>query len=232
MARVLLLGHPPPPLLGDAKVEASHHRTWQLLEPLLEDGHSVRLFVEVAEEDRRRGEEFRRRWGDQLSLESVPPGRRGWMARLQRTHDGFEPDCVVAVNFDRCLHATRLRTKRPLWMDIFGDYLTIVQAACARQGSDRGLATSIAFVRDVLGAGDAFSACGVAQQHALVGELAMAGRLNARTFGYPFVHVVPPGARVTEPADHPAGSGRVTKTIAEAPFALLWCGGYNTWTDV
>lgn len=38
MSRILLSSYAPPPLIGNAKIEAAHCRTWQLLEPLLNDG--------------------------------------------------------------------------------------------------------------------------------------------------------------------------------------------------
>jgi glycosyltransferase involved in cell wall biosynthesis len=119
-------------------------------------------------------------------------------------------------------------------MDIYGDYLTIMQAARYRAGSDRGIPTSIAFVRKVLQRGDVFSVCSTPQKHALVGELAMAGRLNRHTFGYQFAHVVLPGALPVEPQtlekrDKPLLTSR---GVPKDGFVVLWCGGYNTWTDV
>lgn len=233
MSRILLIGHPPPFLDPTAKVEAAHIRTWQFLAPLVEDGHRVWLCVDWP--DASATPQLPSAWAYPMNICFVPLGRRvGWPRRLQRIHDSVGPDCIVAVNFDCCLYATKLRTRTPLWMDIYGDYLTIVQAACYRRSSNRGLATSVALLRQVLSRGDAFSACGGRQRDALVGELAMTGRLDARTFGYEFVHVVPAGAApaMTAPSP-PAGREQLAALgVPAASFVVLWCGGYNTWTDV
>jgi glycosyltransferase involved in cell wall biosynthesis len=68
----------------------------------------------------------------------------------------------------------------------------------------------------------------------LVGELAMAGRLNWRTFGYEFVHTILPGALATK-AQITEQKKRVSLSrhgVGEHDAVILWCGGYNAWTDV
>ncbi len=234
MSKVLLIGYHPPQLLKKAKIEAAHYRTWQFLQPLLENGHTVLLCAGA------RGENAElvpvpKAWAAHLTHCPIAFGQNGWIAELQGAHDQFNPDCIIAVNFSHALYATRLRTDRPLWMDIYGDMLTIMQAGNFRAQSDRGLHTSIAFMRQVLQAGDVFSGCGKPQQHAIVGELAMVGRLNRHTFGYEFVHVVLPGS---PPALETPSFRSAPRTllhqhgIGEDDFVVLWCGGYNTWTDV
>ncbi|MCX6043832.1 MAG: glycosyltransferase [Chloroflexi bacterium] len=234
MSNILLIGYHPPQLLKKAKIEAAHYRTWQFLQPLLENGHTVLLCAGA------HGEEAElapvpKEWRARLIHQPIAFGESGWLAKLQAAHDEFNPDCVVAVNFSHALYATRLRTDRPLWMDIYGDILTIMQASYFRAQTDRGLQTSIAFMRQVLRAGDVFSGCGTPQQHAMVGELAMVGRLNRHTFGYEFVHVVLPGSPPAVETPAFRSKPRVLLNqhgIAEDDFVVLWCGGYNTWTDV
>jgi len=234
MSNILLIGYNPPQLLKNAKIEAAHYRTWQFLQPLLEDGHRILLCAGA------RGETAAlapvpEAWAAQLTHCPIPFGENGWRAQLQAAHDHFKPDCIIAVNFSHCLYATKLRTNQPLWMDIYGDMLTITQAANFRAQSDRGLHTAISFMRQVLQTGDAFSGCGMPQKHALVGELAMAGRLNRHTFGYEFAHVVLPGS---PPSTHIPLFRTAARTclreqgIHDDDFVVLWCGGYNTWTDV
>jgi glycosyltransferase involved in cell wall biosynthesis len=120
-------------------------------------------------------------------------------------------------------------------MDIYGDQITIQQAYCRRMESDQGLPTTIGFTAEILRSGDVFSVCGQPQKHMTVGELAMCGRLNHRTFEYDFVRVIPPGSphRGSLPdAEGAAQAIRAQLRLQPGDCAVLWCGGYNTWTDV
>lgn len=232
MSNVLLIGYNPPQLTDNTKIEAAHYRTWQFLQSLLDDGHTVCLCAD----DLGNGQlEFPPEWTSQLSYRAIPYGRRGWVRELQKAHDAFQADCIVAVNFSHCLYATKLRTDKPIWMDFYGDMLTIIQAACFRTQSDRGMPTTISFLRQILHTGDAFSVCGQPQKHALVGELAMAGRLSRHNFGYEFVRVVLPGSPPLPEQQTMEKYSRPLLNrfdVSEKDFVVLWCGGYNTWTDV
>ncbi|MEZ4731872.1 MAG: glycosyltransferase family 4 protein [Caldilineaceae bacterium] len=234
MTKVLLIGYNPPQLIQNTKIEAAHYRTWQFLEPLLEDGHTICL-VAGAKGETSYVQQIPDTWQTQLRYHPIAFGQPGWVVKLQQIHDAFSPDCVVAVNFSHCLYATKLRTIRPIWMDIYGDMLTIMQAAAFRARADRGLNTTISFMRQILQRGDVFSGCGRPQQHMMVGELAMIGRLNHRTFGYEFVRTVFPGSPPGRTATIPRQQARTLLAdhgIGEDAFVVLWCGGYNTWTDV
>jgi glycosyltransferase involved in cell wall biosynthesis len=233
MQRIFLLGYTPPIFQKGYKVEAAHYRTWQFLEPLIEDGLDVCLCIGLDGGVEKRlqipGE-----WNNQLEYHKIPFGHRGWMKQLQKVYDQYNPDCIVATNFYPSLYATRIKTEKPLWLDIYGDMLTIIQASCYHSGSNRGLPTTIQFTKEILNKGDVFSVCGHQQGHMLVGELAMSGRLNYQTFGYSFVEVIGPGAapleinlddRISRPLLSNEG-------ILPQDFVVLWCGGYNTWTDV
>ncbi len=268
MTKVLLIGYNPPQLLGDAKIEAAHYRTWQFLEPILQDGHQVHLCAGAPGESIE-NPPIPAEWSN-LSYAPISFGERGWIKELQAEHDAFQPDCIVAVNFYHCLYTTRLKTGKPIWMDIYGDILTIMQASCFRAQSDRGMSTTIGFMRQALRQGDVFSGCGLPQQHMLAGEIAMSGRLGRTTFGYDFARTILPGsppkqsltsAEIStngqalngqqangqqanqvngqnkddsqlEPV-HGADDEFMKRVGIEAnDFVVLWCGGYNTWTDV
>jgi glycosyltransferase involved in cell wall biosynthesis len=225
--KILVIGYNPPPFQPDSKLEAANYRTWQFVQPLLEDGHELVLCV-----DARSPRPDAALLPAGLAWQAIAVDTIGWMPRLQEIHDRFAPDCVVAVDFYPALWATRLNTTRPIWMDLYGDPLTISQVARSRAGSDQGIGTAIALMRHPLLRGDVFSVCGVPQRDMLVGELAMCGRLNSRTLGYDFARVIYPGAPPVSPqaeqgSDTLRGLGMPTDA-----FVVLWCGGYNTWTDV
>ncbi len=234
MSKVLLIGYNPPQLVANIKIEAAHYRTWQFLEPLLADGHEVCLCA-GARNEQSGIVEIPPAWQPNLHHQAIAFGDKGWLKTLQQTHDQFQPDCIVAVNFSHCLYTTKLQSTRPIWMDIYGDMLTIMQAAAYRAQTDRGLHTSIAFFHQILRKGDVFSGCGLPQQHMMVGELAMTGRLNQHSFGYAFARTVPPGSPPGHQVTIPRQAVRkllAAQGIGETDFVVLWCGGYNTWTDV
>jgi glycosyltransferase involved in cell wall biosynthesis len=234
MARILLIGYNPPQLLKDVKIEAAHYRTWQFLQPLLKDGHSVCLCAGA------RGESVPTtalpdEWRNQVTYCPIALGQRGWLNQLQAAHDSFAPDCIVVVNFFQCLYATRLKTHKPIWMDLYGDIFTLVQTANFRTKTDRGLQTIAHYIKDILIAGDAFSGCSTLQKHALVGQLGLSGRLNRHTFGFDLAHVILPGAPPIPthmPQRSPGRDFLSQFGISPSDFVVLWCGGYNTWTDV
>jgi glycosyltransferase involved in cell wall biosynthesis len=219
--------------MGDFKIEAAHYRTWQFIEPLIMDGHQVCLCAGAPNEFLE-NPPIPDAWQSQLTYIPISLGQGNWRKMLQAAHDSFQPDCVVAVNYSHCLFTTKLKTDKPIWMDIYGDMLTILQAASYRAESDRGIITTIGFMQDILQAGDAYSGCGEPQKHAMVGELAMSGRLNGQTFGFEFAHSILPGAPTPEitAVKLPERDFLKEHGIGDEDFVLLWCGGYNTWTDV
>jgi glycosyltransferase involved in cell wall biosynthesis len=226
--RILVVGWELPDESIGRRIEAGNYRTWQLVEPLLRNGHDVCLLAgrlsgnfETLPPARSRG---------RLQYEPTRFNKPGWVASMQRAHDVFRPDGVVGVTFLGALRASRLRTSAPMWFDLYGDPMAEMQARAYRVGSDRGIVTQLGFLRTVLKKGDVYSACSGAQRLALVGQLAAVGRLNGSTFGYEFVHVVPPAIDdVPVGSSEPAFRGMLVPS--DSPV-VLWCGGFNTWTDV
>ena len=134
MAKVQLISCNPPQMAEGRRIEAAHYRTRQFLDALIERGDEILLCAGGRDEPApgvvgmsENGVVYRH----------IPFGQNGWISRLQKSHDEFRPDCIVAVNFSHCLYATRLATRKPLWMDIYGDMVTIQQAYCYRTGSHR-----------------------------------------------------------------------------------------------
>jgi glycosyltransferase involved in cell wall biosynthesis len=234
MSRVLVVGNALPTFYPDVHVEAAHYRTWQFVESLVHDGHEILLVGEAnGSRDAVVAPTIPSTWNN-LTYRALDFTRYGWRRRLQALHDRFRPDCIVGVNFYPSLYATRLHTSSPMWLEVYGDMLTILQAVCYRRQNNNGQLTTRRYLRQILTRGDVFSACGEPQQHAIVGEIAMAGRLNWQTFGYSFSRVIPPGSAPLQ-VDRPAPALRTNAAQLGIPpdaFVVLWAGGYNTWTDV
>jgi glycosyltransferase involved in cell wall biosynthesis len=230
MAKILMLGMSPPPMGSREKIEASNYRTWQFLEPLLQDKHDIHLCADTSTEVVTTPNE----WKENLSYHPISFRDKGWRKLLQSVHDAVDPDCIVAVNYQPSLLATRLKTQKPIWMDIYGDQLTIMQLNFYRHANNRGLHITVFYMHEILQKGDVFSGCGTPQEHMLVGELAMAGRLNSHTMGYPFTRIILPGsppADTRPPSTHKERPRLASLGIGEDDFVVLWCGGYNAWTD-
>jgi len=230
LAKIFLFASIPPQLIKGKKIEAAHYRSWQFFEPLLQDGHTILYCTALPPEEL---PQIPAEW-NRMTFLPLNPRRIGWIRQMQQAYDKFQPDCTVAVNFDSSLYASRLKTEKPIWMDIYGDYLTIIQAARFRVQTDRGIGTAVNFMRDILLRGDKFSVCSPAQRHMLIGELAMTGRLNKKTFAYEFADIILPGSVPTAPFPENAADRQVLTSlgIAYDDFVVLWCGGYNAWTDV
>lgn len=226
MRRVFMLGYELP-LLMEGAAEARSYRTYQFVEPLLNEGYQVCLLA-GSDEDQ---EDVPHDLGEGLAYHRVNFRRRGWLRKAGRLYDAFDPDGVLTVMFHNGVRAVRCGFDRPMWMDIYGDPMAEVQVWRTGIGSSRGKRGIMTNLRDVLARGDVFSTCGTPQKFALVGQLSMVGRLNRHNCGYEFVHPILPGAP-QQAAAQPTEPRIRGKLVEEDDFVVLWCGGYNIWTDV
>jgi glycosyltransferase involved in cell wall biosynthesis len=215
------------PNLAEGAIEARSYRTWQFVEPLLADGHQICLAISHQADQF----DIKHSLDSRLSYHRLSMQRLGWPRHLNRLHDRFKPDGVLAVMFNNCLRVTRLATDRPIWMDMYGDKLAETQIAEYTQQHSRGRRNMFRYLQEMLRQGDVYSTCSTPQKYALVGQLGMVSRLNRHTLGYEFVHLVLPGS----PACPKNTSGNPTllgDLVPADAFIVLWCGGYNVWTDV
>ena len=231
MSRLLILGVSPLPFESTERSFGPGTRTWQLTEPLLEDGHEIRLvgmrIPKTYPEDA--PDELLERRG-RLSYASIT-GERYYQSRyVQDAYDDFRPDAVIFAHGSASYADDILSASVPVWIDLCGHVMAEAQAKAAVYNDDSYLDY---FFRKMLGSlfrGDVFSTVSDAQGWALVGELGMAGRLNSLTDGVKLVHTIPCGA---EEEDY-----RHEQTVLrgidvdEDDFVVLWSGGFNTWTDV
>ncbi len=213
------------------------HRTWHFARVLVDAGHDVDLVVLQVEGDAHR---------DPSQPFLVPAERDGipylhvnaatpWDIREAltshlRTHP---PDAIVAVNVNAAYYAVQLPTWAPIWADLYGHLMGEAQAKCLRDGDDRLLLHFWNRQRTILRRADRFSCVSHRQKYATLGELGALGRLNRFTSSYRFADVIPSAAS-EEYLALPLGrySRKFRGTLfPEDVFAVLWSGGFNTWTD-
>lgn len=226
MSRILVLGYELPGL-ADGVVEARSYRTWQFVEPLLACGHQVCLIASYPKNQ----QDIPQDVYPSLSYHRMNLMEFNWLKRVNAISEKFEPDAILSIMLNNGLRATRLANKKPLWIDLYGDRVSEGQVASHTRKSNRGVKILFEYLEIILRNADVYSTCSTPQKFEAVGQLGMAGRLDRDTIGYDFVHAILPGA--------PAKPREIRDTIKlrgeaipEDAFVVLWCGGYNVWTDV
>lgn len=226
MSRILVMGYEFPSM-AEGRIEARSYRTWQFVQPLLEEGYNV-CFIGSAANDQLN---VSHRLSSTLTYHRLNLLERNWLNKANAVCNDFQPDAVLAVMFNSGLRATRLARRQPLWIDLYGDRVTENQIASHTSKSDRGIRITQKYLNLILRRADKYSTCSTPQKFALVGQLSMASRLSRHTMGYEFAHAILPGA----PSKHAEGTPTLTvrgDLVPANAFVVLWCGGYNVWTDV
>jgi glycosyltransferase involved in cell wall biosynthesis len=231
--RVLVIGFAPLPFEREQRVGALCFRTWHVTQALLAAGHEVTLVgcrMSAAYRDESRRPAVLRFTGSSFTYYSAAPGVFEAGALLQSVCDRCRPEAIVAVHAFGGWAASRLASDAPLWADLNGYAMTEAQARAAVAGDEGAVAEAWERERAALARADAFSVVSMRQKYAVIGELAAVGRLTGRNYGEDAVHYMP-NAIENEPYRH---SEKVLRgdLIGAADFAVLWAGGYNTWTDV
>ncbi|MCX7018668.1 MAG: glycosyltransferase [Candidatus Sumerlaeota bacterium] len=213
-------------------------RTWHFTKPLLNAGHEVRLVVVPTEGQpppaTTNNEPLIPCYKGTFVYGLVPTNDRQQI--LATLHDVLrkEPfDCIVAVNLNAAAIVCRLETILPMWFDLNGHLMGEAQAKCRVYGDDTYLRHFWKRERAVLRRGDRFSSVSHKQMYAVLGELGAVGRLNLHTFSHPFVSVVPNAVceDFWNTALYPAEKSYRGVVFPMDAFAVLWSGGFNTWTD-
>lgn len=213
-------------------------RTWHLTEALRNAGHEVELVV------------------IQTDGHPAPPELEGRVAQarhgsfnygiihsfdpqivlpiLQHVHDAKEFDAMVLVNVNAGAIAARLDTRLPVWADLMGHMMGEAQAKCGVEKSDELLLHFWSRQRTVLRRADRLSVSGHKQMYAVLGELGAIGRLGYRNAEHQFCSLVPIAADpMFLDMDLPVAEKKYRGSMfPDETFAVLWTGGYNTWTDV
>jgi polysaccharide biosynthesis protein PslH len=215
--RVLLVGVRPLPDEPDARgLSFPGHRTAQFLHAVSGDGAEIeRVLLDEDPECAPRGA------ATATGTHVLPPEAFRAGQELQRVHDAFRPDVVLAAGgYHAARVVTLLTSDQPRFIDLAGDLSAEGQVRAAEAG-DSVLADYLAVLSRALRSGDAFSVVGPSQRLALLGQLGLAGRLTGARLGEEPIAVVPLAAAGPEAAPPLPAEG----------LRVLWSGGYNTWMD-
>ncbi len=231
MSKVLVMGATLPEYHPKQEVTiAANLRTEQLVHALKAAGHDVAVigsdYHGAAKKKAHFTKAAKNYWHTDLIGEKLHQSIRQVIKK-------FKPDCLVGITVWPSMELIGAGSDLPMWIDIFGNTMTEAQLICAQRGDNRYLKQFWAHEKRLLERGDKFSGCSERQEHFMVAELAMLGRLSAETFGYRFVHSIPPG--VPDGVPEPTWKGSAIRGhdgIEADDFVVLWTGGYNLWTDV
>lgn len=242
MPRFLAIGLGPLFERGVEKVHVGGLRTWSFVEPLLAEGHEVRLFTvpDRVESSESQGPCVRQT----VETEATPVGKWSYevydrpdsayiLRDLARIVESWAPDGVVAVSAWPAWLAAHLPGRAPLWVD-FGIFSMIEhQAQAVATRDDEPIAQAWRMEAQVARRADKLSTVTRPHLHAQLGQLALLGRLNRHTFHYHFAHHIPHACHPSFLAKAPAGEASVLrgKAVPEDAFILLWSGVYTRSTD-
>ncbi len=230
--RVLVLGTAPLPFEPARRLTARGHRTWHVVQALLQEGHEVTLVADRTpgvSEDEARPPVLRFR-GEHFTYYSVQHAAFEGSDLVSRLCDEVQPEAIVAVHAYCGWIASRLATDAPVWVDLHGYSMSEAQARAALVQDDGVLEEAWRWEKAALERADAVSVVSSRQKFAAIGELAALGRLSGRNFGEDPVHYMPNAIEPT-PYKHQQTVLR-GKVVGEGAFVVLWTGGYDTWTDV
>lgn len=242
MKRVLVIGNSPLPNENTKSRPAAGLRTYQFLQPLLRDGEKYEVSLvciampECYEEEPGYKEVRRQSRCTKITISKNDPSL---LKRIQDLHDEMHPDAIVSVNTYPSYIASRISSRAPLWADLNGWIMAEGQAQAYKKDSNDYLGHYHNMESAIIRRADKLSAVSEPERHALLGELAGAGRLNKESFGYRFAHHIPNGTewfegeRDEEAKDEEAKDrfANLMKDVPEDAFVALWLGGYNTWVD-
>ncbi|MFN7974429.1 MAG: glycosyltransferase [Acidobacteriota bacterium] len=231
MGKIALFGMAPLPFEPALRHHAPGVRTWQLARPLLRAGHDLHLFLCRYEEAYAGGAPTTLALPEGRGAASLFSPSEFFGDTLEHRLAGGAFDLFVGASARPSARAASLCGEAPLWADLFGHTLAEGQCKAILHGSDDLLLDYFRTEVEVLLRADAISTVSDAQELAVLGELGLAGRLNARTGGHRFAFAIPCAgveADPVRPSDPPL-RGAVVPVDA---FVALSIGGYNTWADV
>lgn len=253
--RIAFFGAGPLAEGGSAFAPGVANRLWNFMEPALAAGHDCLLFS--IEPDAPTLAVL----GPLPKPEPCQGGGKSWRCYRINAMDCLAPERLIRLveRFDPHLLAgagTLLAARaacaaaggQPVWADLFGDPLAEIQAKAAVLGEHFQMEEKLqvwSLLVEVLTRADAFSSVSRRQADALLGQLALAGRLSGELAGRSgpgemmgeaaLIHAIPCSLETLEIFAE-SGPGDRAGWLARSglpPDALvaLWSGGFNAWAD-
>ena len=228
MSKILILGRGPLPFESARYNNALGLRTWQLVKPLIKDGHEISLLIVESKIKKEQFSKYNDGDNGKIKLHTKPDSNFN-LEELQRFHDGFKPDCIVAITHLPAFYASKIKTEVPIWVDLTGHWLTEGQALTKIKGN-KIIDSYIKMEYTILIRADKVSCISESSEYSTIGELGLVGRLNRETLGYKFTTKIMPSYEERENKINRGVLRR--KLVKRSDFVILWMGGYNVWTDV
>ncbi len=224
------------PCEGDLPAQGPGIRTWQLIKPVCDAGHKVRALCLRTEGlyPEKAGDAIISAPYPNLNVYNFSFEAYTNSQRMRSLVQDFKPDAIVgAASVLPNYTAILARDMAPVWADCFGDPITEIQAKAEVYGCERTAEELFGVWRlyhAVLIHADRFSALSDAQSHAIVGQLALLGRLGYENAGCPLVYSIPCGVEEAPSASFDENLVRGKRVPADA-FVVCFSGSYNTWMD-
>lgn len=236
--KVLVFGSCPLPIETGVPAQGPGIRTWQLIKPACDADHEILaicLRTEGAYKETSKNE-IRSTPFHNLTMINFTFKYFTDVRRIRKIAEEFSPDAIVgAASALPNFMASQVFDIAPFWADCFGDPLTEIQAKAEVYGRDASgdeLFGVWKYYRSVLSKADRFSALSNVQNHDLVGQLALMGRLNYENAGIPLVFTIPCGVEEAPPVEKHREPILRGKDIPEKAFIVCFSGSYNTWMDL
>lgn len=237
MSRIFLLGTGPLLEAGTSVMSGQCLRTWHFTAPLRDAAHEVSLMtVPIPNTTRDEAtdplENAHYRDFPYQKLLSNDPARI--TSIITREIESFKPHALVGVNAYPAFLLAELNRPEPLWADLNGWTMAEGQARAAVLAHDREFHHFWRIEAITALRADRFSTVSARQTYALLGEMAVLGRLDHRNFAEDLVCTVPNAVH----PDYAAVTRRpgvpvfLNDRIPPDAHIVLWCGGFNSWTNV
>ncbi|MBN1899881.1 glycosyltransferase family 4 protein [Candidatus Sumerlaeota bacterium] len=236
--KVLFLGSCPLPIEDGIPIQGPGLRTWQLIKPVCDAGHTVMAFLLRTEGlyEETLNETISSTPYQNLMMYNMSYEAFTNVEQMRKKAEELKPDAIIgAASVLPNYIASQLADIAPFWADCFGDPITEIQAKCeiyGREGCGNELLGVWKYYRAVLSRADQFSALSDAQNHAIVGQLGMLGRLGFETSGFPLINTIPCGVDTAPPLENPPEPFLRGVKYPQDAFVVCFSGSYNTWMDV